>query len=390
MKFLKNLTLLVLALTSIGGAILAWQQYQELVGLRVSALSKDERASLQKRVWDLERYNKELNDQLAALRDASGDEERVAAGAGGQPGDGAAGGGRGQFRGRGGPGGNPQQMFNAVRDLMAKPEVQALLSVQQKAAIDARYASLFKSMNLSSEQADKVKTLLADRQTTLLDVMAAAREQGVDPRTDRAGFQQLVAGAQNDINNGLKAVLGDAGFSQLQNYEQTMPQRNVVNQLQQRLSYTDTPLSQAQADQLVQVLATNSPPARTNANGTPAAQDDQGGRRNFGGGGPGGDIGGAIGALLGGGGGGVLGMGGGPGGGGQTAPITPAAVNQASSVLAAPQVDALKQLQQQQQAQQQLQQIMRSTFESQNQNAGGKATTGNTPATTNTRRKGGG
>ena len=51
------------------------------------------------------------------------------------------------------------------------------------------------------------------------------------------------------MNNNLKAVLGDAGFNQMQNYEQTMPQRNVVNQLQQRLSYTDTPLSQAQADQ---------------------------------------------------------------------------------------------------------------------------------------------
>lgn len=386
MKSLKNLTLLVLALTSIGGAILAWQQYQELVGLRASALSQDERASLQKRVWDLERYNKELNDQLAALRDGNADEERVAAAGGSAPGDGAAGGGRGQFRGRGG---NPQQMVNAMRDLMAKPEVQALLSVQQKAAIDARYASLFKSMNLSPEQADKVKNLLADRQTTMMDVMMAAREQGV---RDPAEIRKLMADAQADINSSLKSVIGEAGLNQLQNYEQTMPQRNLVNQLQQRLSYTDTPLSQSQADQLVQVLASNAPAPRTNANGTPATQGDQGGRRAFGGGGPGGDMGGIIGAVMGGGGliGAVGGGGPGGGGGGQTATITPAAVSQASSVLAAPQVDALKQIQQQQQAQQQLQQIMRGTFESQNQNAGAKGATTTTPATTNPRRKGGG
>lgn len=386
MKSLKNLALLVLALTSVGGAILAWQQYQELVGLRASALNADERASLQKRIWDLERYNKELNDQLAALRDETGDESHPAVADGGGPrANGNFGGDRGQFRGRGGPGGNPQQMFNAMRDLMAKPEVQALLSVQQKAAIDARYASLFKSMNLSPEQAEKVKSLLADRQTTMLDVMAAARDQGIDPRTDRAGFQQMIANAQGEINNSLKAVLGEAGFSQLQNYEQTMPQRNVVNQLQQRLSYTDTPLSQTQADQLVQVLANNTPAQRTTQGGQANNPVEPGGRR----GGPGGDMGGVIGALMGGG--NLVGAIGGPGGGGgQTAPITQAAVNQAASILADPQVAALKQLQQQQQSAQQLQQIMRSTLESQGQNAGAKGTTGGSPTGTTGRRKGGG
>jgi hypothetical protein len=292
------------------------------------------------------------------------------------------------------------QMANAIRTLMSKPEVQALMSVQQKAAIDARYASLFKSLNLSPEQADKVKTLLADRQTTMQDVMAAAREQGI---RDPAEIRKLMADAQTDINNSLKSVLGDAGAAQLQTYEQTMPQRNVVNQLQQRLSYTDTPLSQAQADQLVQVLAANPAPQRTNADGT-AAQTGRGNRGGggFPGGGGGGDVGGMIGAVFGGGGpggpGGAIGAlvgGGGGGGGGQAATVTPAAVTQAQSVLAAPQVAALQQIQQQQQTQQQLAQIVRDTLAAQapaNGNAGatkgGATTTGG--AATGGRRKGGG
>lgn len=341
-----------------GGALLAWQQYRELVVLRATAMNKDERAAMQKRIWDLERHNKELNDQLAAARDGSGDAETMVADASGdRP-------GTDRQNGRNGPRnrGNPMQMMNTVRDLMAKPEVQALVNVQQKARIDAQYAALFKSLNLSSDQADKVKALLADRMTTMQDVFMAAREQGINPRTDPAGFQSLVANAQTDINNGLKAVLGDAGFNQMQNYDQTMPQRNVVNQLQQRLSYTDTPLTQAQADQLVQVLATNPAPPRTNADGTVA----QGGNRGpgtfagavYAGGGPGG--GGGIGEMLGGG-----------GGNGATAAITPAAVSQAQSVLAPAQSAALQQLQQQQQAQQQLQQILRSTITSQFQNNNG-------------------
>jgi hypothetical protein len=295
-------------------------------------------------------------------------------------------------------------MAAALMNLMAKPEVQALLSVQQKAAIDARYASLFKSMNLSPEQTEKVKALLADRQTTMQDVMNAAREQGINPRDP--AFQKLMADAQGDINTGLKAVLGDAGFNQLQTYEQTMPQRNLVTQLQQRLSYTDTPLTQAQADQLVQVLAANPAPQPTNPDGTPI-QPGRGGRMGGGGGfgigggggpGGGGDMGGAIAAVFGGGGpgGGPGGLGalvggGGGGGGGQVSTVTPAAVVQAQSVLAAPQVAALQQIQQQQATQQQLAQIVRDTITAEappGANAG--APQGGTPGGGGGRRKGGG
>ena len=55
-----------------------------------------------------------------------------------------------------------EQQFAAVREMMARPEVQAMISQQQKAAIDARYAPLFKSLNLPPEQVDKLKALLAE------------------------------------------------------------------------------------------------------------------------------------------------------------------------------------------------------------------------------------
>ena len=409
MKSPRTYALILLALTTIGGAVLGWKQYQELVELRVAAMNKDERADLQKRLADLERLNRELQDQLAALRGDDNSDTMLASG--GAPGDNQ--GGRGGNRGgRGGRGNNNfgQAQAAALRNLMAKPEVQALLSVQQKAAIDARYAALFKSLNLSPDQRAKVESLMADRMSTMQDTLAAAREQGLN---DPQSIRKLMADAQNDFNNSLKSVLGDSGFAQYQNYEQTMPQRNLVNQLQQRLSYTDTPLTTAQADQLVQILAANAPPPRTNADGTPmqgrgfgrggggavattggaAAGVATGGGGDgggfgggpggfgppggFGGGGPGG-FGGGLGAILGGGGdlGAIAGIGGGPGGGGRggavtAAPVTQAAVNQAQSVLSQPQVQALQQIQVQQQTQQQLQQIVRDALPAQ-QPAGGR------------------
>ena len=66
MKSPKNYLIALLALTTVGGSILAWQQYGELVELRAAAMNKDERADLQKRAWDLERLNKQLRDQRSA------------------------------------------------------------------------------------------------------------------------------------------------------------------------------------------------------------------------------------------------------------------------------------------------------------------------------------
>ena len=376
----KTYLIALLALTTIGGAVLSWQQYAELVELRAAAMNKDERADLQKRAWDLEKLNKQMRDQLAAQRPAGDDAEALLAAASGDaPPD------RRDRGGRGGPGGNnPLQQFTALRELMAKPEVQALMSVQQKAAVEARYAALFKSLNLTPEQADKLKTVLAERQTTMQDVMSAALDQGLDPRRDRDAYQKLMEGARADVNASIKAVIGDSGFAQFENYEKTLPQRNIVNQLQQRLSYSDTPLTSTQADQLVQILANNTPAPAPRPAGPPG-QPPSGDRGTLvlgGGPPPGGGRGpdlGALGAMIG----GVMGGGGGPGGpggpgglmtfggggdrgGNATAPITPTAVSQSQAVLAAPQVAALQQLQQQQQTQQQLAKIVVDTFSAQN------------------------
>jgi hypothetical protein len=377
----QSYIIIVLALTTIGGAGLAWNQYRELVELRAAAMNADERADWQKRAWDLERSNRELQDQLAALRGPNPDEpDAMLADANVQrpgPEDGR---GRG---GRGARGGGPQQQMNAIRELTAKPEVQALLRVQQQAAIDARYAALFRNLNLPPEQLSRLKNLLAERQTTVQDVMMAAREQGLNPRNDPAGFSKLLADAQNEINNGIKAIVGDSGFSQLQNYEQTLPQRSIVNELQQRLSYTDTPLTAVQADQLVQILASNTPQRATNTSATP----DRGPAPRGGFGGPGGDVGGIIAGAMGG---GVFNAVMDAGARGGAAPVTSAAVAQSQTVLAPPQVAALQQIQQQQQSQQQLQQLLRSSLSNQaNPTQGANAGTGQ-PATGGKRRSGGG
>lgn len=216
--------------------------------------------------------------------------------------------------------------------LMANPEFAKAMSVQQRAALDARYASLFKQLNLPPEQLEKLKNLLVERQTARMDVMNAARENGLNPRDNREEMRKLTDEAQAEVDASIKAALGETVYNKYQNYEATQPQRALVGQLDQRLSYSSTPLTSTQTEFLVTALASS----------TPAESTDQGG--------------------------------GGPGnwGGGNRTPISDAVLQQAQSVLTPDQVTALKQLQTEQQAQQQIRELMRANS---GNNGGGNTAT---------------
>jgi hypothetical protein len=236
--------------------------------------------------------------------------------------------------------------MNNLATLLSDPEFSQLWNSQQKFALDARYSALFKNLNLSAADLDKFKNMLVEKQSAVLDVMAAAREQGLNPRdsADRAQLAALLQTAQTQVENSIRQTLGDGQYAQYQNYEQTLPQRNIVTQLAQSLSYSGSPLQDSQAEQLVNILAANSP---TNS-----------------------QSGGGLFAAMGG--------GGGPGMfGNRSTQITDAAVTQAGAILTAPQLGALQQLQAQQQAQREIAKIIRQA----NSSGSSAAGTGNASAT---------
>jgi hypothetical protein len=242
---------------------------------------------------------------------------------------------------------------------MERPEVQRLQALQQKAALDGRYGALFKTLNLGDEKLATFKTLLAEKEATMMDTMRAAREQGLDPRSDPEGFKKLVAATQAETNSAIRAAIGDTAFSQYEQYQATQPQRALVNQLQQSLSYTNAPLTSAQADQMVQVLAATTTAASaigSAASGTPGAGMPSEGIEMGGRGGPMG--------------------GGGPGSGTSAVLITAATVTAAQTVLTTTQVQALQDLQALQVAQQQAQAILRAAGAGGPPAGGGRATGG--------------
>lgn len=315
----KNFLIGFLALTTVSACALAWQQYRKLRSLQAtSTLASTERAEWQKRVWEAEKRATPppaaepsvgvANPEPAVPADARADGPRT-------------GGGRG----------------NQMAALMNNPDFVRAMALQQKAALDGRYADLFRRLRLSPDQVNRLKDLLVERQSVGMDVMAAAREQGLEGRNSREQLRTLMQEGEAAVNSEIQSLLGAEGYAAYQSYEQTQPQRNVVDQLQTRLSYSSAPLSESQSDQLVRILAATSP-----ASG------------NRGGGG-----GGTLNVIAAAGRGGaavaqVAGM-----AVGATAAVTDASIAQAQTVLAPAQVEALKQIQAEQQAQRQLSEAMR-------------------------------
>ena len=314
MKSPKNLIIGILAIAVAALGALAWQQYRDLIIVRAQ-LADGDSAALKRQLASAQKTIRSLEDRLAALRGRRGGAGDLAEG---EDGDGPAGEGR-----------RPGGRFGAFANLAGNPEFQKLLAVQMKGRISQTYGPLFKALNLSPEQLAQFQSLLADKQQAMMDVMQAAREQGINPRADPDGFKTLVNQAVAQVDQNIQQTLGDAAFQQYQQYQQTLPERNTVNSLEQSLAYTQTPLTDDQANQLVGLLAQYQP--QRAGNGTS-------GTNNGGDGGPG------IFSLM---------------NGGGTARVTNDALTQASGILSPQQLAALQQIQLQQQAQQQMQQMMR-------------------------------
>jgi len=120
--------------------------------------------------------------------------------------------------------------------------------------MEQRYGPLAKQLGLTPDQTDQFMKLLVDKRMATSDVTAAAAQQGGAALQDRAAFTSLVTSQQDDIENQIQALLGDAGYAQYLAATVTTGQSNSIVRLQAALSGT-APLNDAQVAQLQQLLS---------------------------------------------------------------------------------------------------------------------------------------
>lgn len=163
--------------------------------------------------------------------------------------------------GAGAPSGGADSAFGALLRLLGNPAFQKQTMITAKIRLDQQYGALFKNLNLPPAQLDQFKNLLVEKAMVGFDSMAAAHDQGIDPKTDARAFFQTVAGAEKNVDSEIAAILGADGFGQFQQYQQTIPGRNTANLLREALSYTATPLTDDQAASVMQIAAASGIPA---------------------------------------------------------------------------------------------------------------------------------
>jgi hypothetical protein len=243
-------------LAALGLGAFAWRQHNELVLLRATALNTDDRAALQKRLWDAEKRAREADTRAGAAQASQNSGEK--------PVDESTG---GEATKKAAPADKkgPSQM--EILAFLNNPESQHALTEKLRGVVDARYAALFKSLNLSPPQLERLKSLLLERQSAAVDVAAASLAQGLKPNQNE--LRTMISSAQDETDRKLQTELGAQSYAQFQTYENAQLFRGATTNLQHALTRVDAGLSDAQAEQFttdITTIAQNSfTPAQTQA-----------------------------------------------------------------------------------------------------------------------------
>lgn len=146
----------------------------------------------------------------------------------------------------------------ALARLLDNPEFFQALEMHRQATLDARFAGLFRRLALGAEELAAFKRLLTEKENVALDAVAVGETLPEGPLPVET-LQASVTAARAKVEEAIRASLGGDRYAVYREYEQTQPQRAVVAQLEQRLSYSAAPLAPAQAEALVRILATHAP-----------------------------------------------------------------------------------------------------------------------------------
>jgi hypothetical protein len=144
-------------------------------------------------------------------------------------------------------------MGDMIGKMMKDPAMREMMREQQKVAINMMYGGLFKELNLSPEEKEKLKDLLTDSQMGNVEA-AQGLFGGTQDEAAVAAAKKATAEAKKQTDADLKALLGDERFAQYQDYEKNIGDRMQLDQFKTQLAADSTPLRDDQNAQLLQIM----------------------------------------------------------------------------------------------------------------------------------------
>lgn len=143
--------------------------------------------------------------------------------------------------------------------VLDNPRMQQVMAASMKSSLDQRYGALFRMLKLSPTELDALKDLMTEKQMAGIDVIRAAQAKGLSPGRDGEQINTLMTSVMGEVDGNIQTLLGDDRFGQFQEYNQNIAAYTLVDQVEQRLSYTNAPLQGAQRDAFLKVLVANAP-----------------------------------------------------------------------------------------------------------------------------------
>jgi hypothetical protein len=131
----------------------------------------------------------------------------------------------------------------------------SLRSMPPIKALDTTYHVLYRQLKLSAAQIEQFKTVMTEAATRFEDLAREAKKKQV--RTTDPTMQPLYAKADSELREKLTVLVGAEAVPVMEHFTETLFLRDGVAQLATELFYTNSPLTEPQANQLVDILAKN-------------------------------------------------------------------------------------------------------------------------------------
>jgi hypothetical protein len=150
------------------------------------------------------------------------------------------------------PGATPFKSRNAW--IASHPDVRTRYLKDFRSTLDATYGPVFKTLNLSAEQIERVKDLLTQREDKNITVAQNADSGGLDP----AAVVELGNQLTRANNAAIKAVVGDDDYQAIHQYLRETAVVPLVSTLSSTMAGLNQPLTADQEMKLTAVLSASS------------------------------------------------------------------------------------------------------------------------------------
>jgi len=250
---MKNTLIVVFAVTTIGLGALCLVQWQKLSGQQTQIVSlREEKEQQTQEIADLQASQKLIEQQRRAFLDQAADlavklqaRQQADAKATEATTTDTASAASGQKTET-----DKNPFGNFLTKLMEDPNTKKLIRDQQRMMLDQMYGPLVKKLNLTPEEADQFKDLLAD------NMMKATEQAGSlfgDSATNRTERLKSLADEQKAFEEQVRGFLGETGYAQYQDYQLTVGERTQLNQFQQQYA-GENALSEQQTERLLAIM----------------------------------------------------------------------------------------------------------------------------------------